>query len=200
MIKGDIKMKMYKNIIMIIITLIFVNRFVDNAYAEEHINFENITIDDGLSQSTVEAMYQDSRGYIWIGTNDGLNRYNGFEIKVYKADKGIENTIASNHILSISEDKKRNLWVGTDNGISKINLDNYSIVNYSYYNDDKRTPYYNINSILITEDETIVMGTSNGLYYYNEENDSFKRILENKNILKMINLLRVLIKVMIIIV
>lgn len=64
MIKGDIKMKMYKNIIMIIITLIFVNRFVDNAYAEEHINFENITIDDGLSQSTVEAMYQDSRGYI----------------------------------------------------------------------------------------------------------------------------------------
>ena len=176
-------MKMYKNIIMIIITLIFVNRFVDNAYAEEHINFENITIDDGLSQSTVEAMYQDSRGYIWIGTNDGLNRYNGFEIKVYKADKVIENTIASNHILSISEDKKRNLWVGTDNGISKINLDNYSIVNYSYYNDDKRTPYYNINSILITEDETIVMGTSNGLYYYNEENDSFKRILENKNIL-----------------
>lgn len=99
-------MKKYKNILMITIALIFIYRFVGNVYAEEHIHFENITIDDGLSQSTVEAMYQDSRGYIWIGTNDGLNRYNGFEIKVYKADKDIENTIASNHILSIHEDKK----------------------------------------------------------------------------------------------
>ena len=77
--------------------------------AVENINFENITIDDGLSQSTVEVIFQSSQGYIWIGTNDGLNRYNGTEMKVYKADKTKKNTIASSYILSINEDKNNNV-------------------------------------------------------------------------------------------
>ena len=49
-------------------------------------NFENLTIDNGLSQATAEAIIQDSDGYVWIGTNDGLNRYNGSEIKVFDSN------------------------------------------------------------------------------------------------------------------
>ena len=71
--------------IRIILILIFVFSFirvdVSSADISENIKFNNLTIEDGLSQSTVETMYQDSRGYIWIGTNDGLNRYNGNEFK-----------------------------------------------------------------------------------------------------------------------
>ena len=49
----------------------------------ENFNFKNITIEYGLSQSTVKTIYQDSRGYIWVGTDAGLNRYNGYEFKQY---------------------------------------------------------------------------------------------------------------------
>ncbi|RDY26882.1 histidine kinase [Romboutsia weinsteinii] len=163
------------------ITIIFIVGFAGNIYAEDYIKFENITIDDGLSQSTVESIFQDSRGYIWIGTNDGLNRYNGFEMKVYKSKKNDKNTIASNHILSIEEDKKGNLWVGTDNGISKINLNDTSIVNYKYDSDNSK--YYNIHSILITKNGDVIIGTCGGLYYYNEKSDDFERILDGDSIL-----------------
>ena len=85
-------------------------------------NFENLTIDNGLSQATAEAIIQDSDGYVWIGTNDGLNRYNGSEIKVFDSNDEDENSIISNYIAALAEDKNKNLWVGTDVGLSKINL------------------------------------------------------------------------------
>ena len=56
---------------------------ISTSYASmiENFNFKNITIEDGLSQSTIKTIYQDSKGYIWIGTEDGINRYNGYEFK-----------------------------------------------------------------------------------------------------------------------
>ena len=105
-------------------------------------NFENLTIDNGLSQATAEAIIQDSDGYVWIGTNDGLNRYNGSEIKVFDSNDGDENSIISNYITALAEDKNKNLWVGTDEGLSKINLSNYSISNYRYNKKNKDISYY----------------------------------------------------------
>ena len=78
---------MKKNIKKIIIFLfMLLCIFYNTAYSSDSysINFKSITIDDGLSQSLAEYIYQDSLGYIWIGTNDGLDRYNGNEFKVYK--------------------------------------------------------------------------------------------------------------------
>ena len=76
-----------------------------NIYASKMMNFENLTIENGLSQATAEAIIQDSKGYIWIGTNDGLNRYNGTDIKVFKSDKEAENSIISSYITALGEDK-----------------------------------------------------------------------------------------------
>ena len=168
-------MKLYKK--FLITTLIFTLMSFFYVDAVENINFENITIDDGLSQSTVEVIFQSSQGYIWIGTNDGLNRYNGTEMKVYKADKTKKNTIASSYILSINEDKNNNLWVGTYNGISKINMKDNSIVNYTHYNNDINHPFNNVYEVTITKSGKILIGTYSGLYYYDETNDKFERIL-----------------------
>ena len=71
-----------------------------NVYAKEQINFKNITIEDGLIQGTVEALFQDSKGYIWIGTNDGLCRYNGYQFNVYRVEEN-NNSINNNYILDI---------------------------------------------------------------------------------------------------
>ena len=78
-------------------------------------NFKNITVEDGLSQSTVETIYQDSKGYIWIGTNDGLDRYNGYDFKYYKHDKDDDNSIANNYIVDIIEYKDGYHIYGKDN-------------------------------------------------------------------------------------
>ncbi|MBM6839308.1 hypothetical protein H9X77_13975, partial [Clostridium saudiense] len=63
-------------LLTIIINLTLINFNYNNVNAKEHMNFKNITIEEGLTQGTVEALFQDSKGYIWIGTNDGLQRYN----------------------------------------------------------------------------------------------------------------------------
>lgn len=69
----------------IILTIVCIISYmgISTSYASmiENFNFKNITIEDGLSQSTIKTIYQDSKGYIWIGTEDGLNRYNGYEFK-----------------------------------------------------------------------------------------------------------------------
>lgn len=92
------------------IILVFLFSFImcDNVYSANkvnNINFQSITIEDGLSQALVEYIYQDSFGYIWIGTNDGLNRYNGNDIKVYKNIKNDVNSISNNMISSLEKIK-----------------------------------------------------------------------------------------------
>ncbi|MDO7204925.1 two-component regulator propeller domain-containing protein [Paraclostridium bifermentans] len=100
---------------------------VDISNAQESINFKNITINQGLSQGTVQSIEQDSKGRIWIGTNDGLNVYNGYEFKVYGQKKDSKKGIANSYIIDIKEDKKGNLWVATIGGVSKINTETDSI-------------------------------------------------------------------------
>ena len=84
------------------------------SYAQsKNLIFNNINIEQGISQSTIEDIFQDSEGYIWLGTNDGLNRYNGYEFKHYKHDKYDKNSIANNYIVDIIEDKNGYIWVST---------------------------------------------------------------------------------------
>ncbi|WP_455538952.1 ligand-binding sensor domain-containing protein [Terrisporobacter sp.] len=150
-------------------------------YASNMMSFENLTIESGLSQATVETIVQDSDGYIWIGTNDGLNRYNGSDIKVFKLQDEIEDSIISNYITTLAEDQNRNLWVGTDEGLSKINLDNYSIKNYRYCKSDKNKPYYAILTIYVDSKGKVYMGNNDGVYLYDESKDDFDKILDLDN-------------------
>ena len=175
-------MKTYTKVILFLV-LIFTFIKVNITYANisESINFNNITIEDGLSQSTVETMIQDSRGYIWIGTNDGLNRYNGYEFKQYKHDKYNTNSIINNYIVHIAEDKAGYIWVSTLNGISKINPDTDEIKNYYSDAANGNLSNNNIWQILCTNDNKIIVSTVDGLNLYDEKEDKFVRILDKEN-------------------
>ncbi len=85
------------------------------ARAQEAIPFEHLTVSDGLSQGSVNCIFQDSYGFIWFGTQDGLNRYDGYKFNIYKNDPADSTTIGDKFIVSIAEDSGRNLWVGTLN-------------------------------------------------------------------------------------
>lgn len=164
-------------IIMIIISVIVIINQVEVLAYTKNMNFRNITNEDGLSQATVETIIQDKQGYIWIGTNDGLNRYNGYDFKVFRHDEDIKNTITNNYIVDLQEDHYGNIWVGTANGLSKINPIDESITNYLSSKENGNLSHYNIGDILVTKEGYVLVGTSDGLNLYNKEKDEFERIL-----------------------
>src|SRR5215216_2755806 len=77
------------------------------------LRFDHINIEQGLSQSSVQIILQDRRGFLWFGTQDGLNRYDGYEFKVYKPDPDDANSLSDRWITSIVEDKHGYLWIAT---------------------------------------------------------------------------------------
>jgi len=97
----------------------------------DNIKFENISIKNGLSQNSIFAITQDHYGFIWFGTEDGLNRYDGYKFKIYKPGKPGKNSISHNYIWSLLEDSKGNLWVGTNGG--GLNLFNHNSEKFTVY-------------------------------------------------------------------
>ncbi len=85
-------------------------------YPGTSLRFEQLTIDNGLSQNAVLAMLQDHQGYLWIGTQDGLNRYDGYTFTHFKNDPKDPNSISYNSIIALYEDTDGFLWIGTWGG------------------------------------------------------------------------------------
>jgi signal transduction histidine kinase/ligand-binding sensor domain-containing protein/DNA-binding response OmpR family regulator len=94
--------------------------------------FQHIGIEAGLSQSNVTCILQDSRGFMWFGTRDGLNKYDGYRFTVYQNVDGDPKTISSNFITSIVEDKEGDLWIGTwGGGLNRFDRDKDLFLHYS---------------------------------------------------------------------
>lgn len=90
--------------------------------------FKHLTVKEGLSNSSVKCFYQDSDGFIWIGTQDGLNKYDGVEFKVYQPKKSDSTSISARVINAIYQDKHNKLWVATSRGLNLFdkNSDSFS--------------------------------------------------------------------------
>ncbi len=95
------------------------------ASSSHPMRFDHLTLDDGLSQSTVLAITQDSQGYMWFGTENGLNRFNGYEFEHFKRERGNADALGSDFIFDIAEDAAGDLWIAT-NGGGLVHYDNDS--------------------------------------------------------------------------
>ncbi len=128
----------------------------------ESFNFYQIDSDDGLSQSYVNAICKDKHDFMWFGTYNGLNRYDGYSIKVYKNILKDSTSLSNNYINDIIIDKKDNLWVCTGRGICKYNPveDNFT----QYLNDNfivEAVPLSNGNLIICTRNNGFALYQSN---------------------------------------
>jgi len=117
-------MNKYK-LILFTIVIICLNNYAHAQYQRSirqayGVNFEYITLDDGLSQSSVNVIFQDSFGFIWFGTQDGLNRYDGYNFTIYSPKIKDSTSISDNQIWAICEDSEQNLWIGTYGGLNKF--------------------------------------------------------------------------------
>ena len=80
------------------------------------VTFQRYSSKDGLSSNTIYSIYRDSYGFLWLGTEDGLNRFDGRRYNVYRYDANKENSLMANHISALCEDKKGRIWIGTNGG------------------------------------------------------------------------------------
>ena len=138
--------------------------------------FESISISDGLSNEYVTTIFQDSKGYMWIGTKDGLNRYDGEIIKIYNCNVEDENTLSSTYITTIEEDCKGNLWIGTDNGLDFLVRDTDTIIRMKDIDDKYNLGKLKITSLLKSTFEENIMwvGTENGLIKINIKDETIE--------------------------
>lgn len=125
------------------------------------LTFKHLNLARGLSNSTVEVLFQDSRGFIWIGTRDGLNRYDGSEVVVFKNDVNDPNSISDNYITSIIEDHQHNLWIGTTNGLNCFDPKRVTFKRYKHIGQGSLSHNY-ITSIAERTNGKLWIGTFGG--------------------------------------
>lgn len=139
----------------------------------QKLNFKHIGIEDGLSNSTIECIFQDHRGFIWFGTRDGLNRYDGNQIIVYKHTSD-SSSISDNYIRCIFESKDKKLWVGTSNGLNRFNPE---LNTFKRYKSGKSTATLSNNTITDIEENNqgLWISTYSGFNLLNQQSDKFER-------------------------
>src|SRR5690606_5440024 len=114
---------------------------------------EQITTEDGLSQSTVNDIRQYSKGFLWFATDDVLNRYDGYEFKVYRNDSFDLFSISSNQISSIIEDFDGSLWIGTKGGgLNKFDHEQERFLRFINNPDDSKSISHNYITALFQDE------------------------------------------------
>ena len=104
------------------------------SFSQNNTTFEKFSTEQGLSQNSIMRILQDSRGFLWICTLDGLNRYDGYQFKIFRNIPGDSTSLSNNKIVSICENKSGNIWIGTyGGGINR--LDKETEVFNHYKND-----------------------------------------------------------------
>lgn len=143
--------------------------YVIPANAKESINFSHMGVAEGLSQNTVFDIAQDKHGFMWFATYNGLNKYDGYEFRIYQHVENDSTSIANSIIRTVKADSRGRVWVGTQNGLSLYNMEKNSFVNYKPDN----TKPVRINHILEIDEHNLLLNTSGGLTVFDTSTGTF---------------------------
>ncbi|MFA9390640.1 MAG: two-component regulator propeller domain-containing protein [Prolixibacteraceae bacterium] len=150
---------------------------------KKQLYFEHLTNNDGLSSSRVNCIYEDNDGFIWFGTEDGLNLYDGVSIQVFRNNSSDSSSICNSSIYSmVCDPQTGNLWIGTRKGLCCFNKESYRFI--QIFKGDLEFPDINDHIIYDLKFDQIGglwMATSYGLYYYNIKNKKLLRYLHRSN-------------------
>lgn len=141
-----------------ILLYVFLILFGLNAESQK-LYFKTLTVNDGLSQHDVSCVLQDSYGFIWIGTYDGLNRYDGFNVLNFSHKTNDIESVSSNRILCLFEDSQKRIWIGTDGS----GLTYYSLITEKFVRVETPKGFDKITEIAETSKGEIFFATSGGI-------------------------------------
>ncbi len=138
-------------------------------------NFQNINSKQGISQNSGNAITQDKNGFIWVGTQDGLNKYDGYKFTVYKNKLADSTSLIDNFILSLLVDKNGDLWVGTTFGLDRLKSGSDNFEHISLQPAARKEKINEgINSLIQDHLGNIWIGTYDGIYIYKPETKSLQ--------------------------
>ena len=141
----------------------------------QSLNFEHYGLKDGLSQSSIRNIVQDNHGFLWIATFGGVNRFDGYEFKMFKSEFNDPNFIQANEVVDMELDSKENLWVGTTFGLFKYHIPTGTNKTYNHKLDDKSSLAGDeIRTVYLDKSNRLWVGTKfDGISFYDDEKDSF---------------------------
>ncbi|MBN1186398.1 MAG: hypothetical protein JXB49_29250 [Bacteroidales bacterium] len=159
------------------------------ASVQSQYKIHKITVEDGLSHNRVNSIIRDKDGFIWFATNEGLNRYDGYDFRIYNHTIGDTLTINHNIVRDILNDRRGRLWIASDSGLNRYLPQYDAFINIQTV--DKR-PIGIVWDIMEDESGTIWIGTTDGIWYFDTLSDTPKRLdiltapLRNIGVLKII--------------
>ncbi|GHV25448.1 hybrid sensor histidine kinase/response regulator [Bacteroidia bacterium] len=131
---------------------------------------------EGLTQNTVNCIYQDSEGIMWFGTRGGLNKFNGYNFESFTNNINDSSSLSDNHVFCIAEDNNANLWIGTSFGLNRLDRSDYSILRI--FPEDKQHHSNNAISAVFFDsiDNVLWIGTSHGLTLFNINTLKYEKV------------------------
>ena len=167
---------MYKHLLFFFMLLCACAGYSQN----QSLKFEHLGKKEGLSQINVGSIIQDSRGFIWIGTRDGLNRYDGYNFTYYKHDAQDPTSLSSSMVADIAEDKEGNIWTATIIGLNKFVRNKGKFVHYFHDDKDPNSISDNILNKLVFDDKgNLWIASQHGLDYLDLKTNKFTHYKHN---------------------
>lgn len=162
----SIKVKVFYAFILLLLIAVDIYSNKYNQLDFKTLTVKNYSIENGMSDNTIKVIFQDYLGYLWIGTKDGLNRFDGYDFKVFRHSIIDTSSISSNIIECIQQDSKNNIWIGTKGG--GLNKWNYKEKKFVKYNSKTMgLPEDNIYAIKIIDYDDIWLKSDNYLIHLN---------------------------------
>ncbi|MDO6738813.1 two-component regulator propeller domain-containing protein [Wenyingzhuangia sp. 2_MG-2023] len=157
--------------ILVLSFLFILKTIAQNNYEElKDLRFKHLSIKDGLSQRSVTSILQDSKGYLWFGTRDGINIYDGTNFSVFRHNSEDNSSLSHSWITCVFEDSKKNIWIGTKNGLNRYNPKEKNFIRYK----KNSHPYFvtdnEIWNIEQVDNQTLWIGTNHKITTIDIEN------------------------------
>jgi len=141
--------------------------------------FSHLNVNNGISDNFIKCIYRDPKGFIWFGTNSGLNRFDGYNFEVFQQNSSDSTSITDNAINAITSDINGNLWIGTGGGVSELNCKTFKFrkVNLRPSSPLSCQDITYITAMSTDSDGNIMIGTHNGLFLFDQKKNSLRHIL-----------------------
>ncbi len=147
----------------------------NNAIDYKNLNFEHITVKDGLPTFTVNDIIQDDNGFIWFATENGLCRYDAYEFKVFQQYPADTGGLSSDNITCLLPDEENSLWIGTEYGLNRLDMKTGVFHHYFHQNNDSSLWSNGIRDLHKDKEGNIWIATQKGMNFYNKKKRSIIR-------------------------
>src|SRR5690606_27370561 len=138
----------------------------------DYLKFKQLKTSDGLSQNTIQTIFEDDLGFLWFGTQDGINKYDSYKFHVIRRSPGVELSLHSNDIKSIIQDRDKQLWIATSDSKYPTVLDPVTgrMKHADIYLADKESDLSNVISFSATREGNVLLCSRlSGLFIYDQQ-------------------------------